>query len=62
MTDNERKEQRTKLLDFDPDFSPYESHNKEAARQRSLRYDPKRRAYVEQDGFLILDRFGQPLG
>lgn len=46
---------------FDPDFTPEHEQNKEAARVRRLKYDPRKRAYVDQDGCLRRDRFGQLL-
>lgn len=49
-----------RLTDFDPHFSPYHEINREAAEQRGLRYDPYREVYVDEDGFLIRDKFGQP--
>lgn len=45
---------------FDTDLSPKNPHNRKAAAERGLRYDPKRRAYVDTDGSLVADRFGQP--
>ena len=47
--------------DFDPDLSPDHETNKQAARDRGLRYDARKRAYVDQDGCLVRDRFGQRL-
>jgi hypothetical protein len=47
---------------FDPDFSPAHEINVEAARLRQLKYDSKRKVYVDEDGCPTLDRFGQPLG
>ena len=50
-----------KLLNFDPDYSPFNEVNLEAARQRGLEYDARKAAYVDEDGCLILDEYGQPL-
>jgi hypothetical protein len=50
-----------KLPDFDPDLSPAHFTNRKAAHARNLIWDGKRRAYVDSDGCLIRDRFGQPL-
>lgn len=49
------------MTDFDPDFSPKHETNKKAAEERRLKYDEKRRVYVDEDGCLIRDKFGQPL-
>ena len=51
---------KSKLSEFDPDFSPSNPVNTRAAERRGLRYNPKKRAYVDSDGCLIRDRFGQP--
>jgi len=48
--------------DFDADYSPGNPHNREVARRLGLRYDEGRRVYVDRDGCLIKDRFGQELG
>jgi hypothetical protein len=45
---------------FAADFSPDHPTNRAAADHRGLRYDPERRAYLDADGYLIRDRFGQP--
>ncbi len=45
---------------FDPDFSPEDySANQEAAQQRGLVYNPDNKSYVDEDGCLIRDEFGQ---
>jgi hypothetical protein len=46
--------------DFDPDLSPQHQTNKQAAEDHGLRFNPRKRAYVDEDGSLIRDRFGQP--
>lgn len=51
----------TKKPSFDPDFSPEHRINREAARSRGLTYDPVRQVFVDVEGLLILDKFGQPL-
>jgi hypothetical protein len=48
--------------EFDPDFSPDHEINKEAAKAHGLRYDRRRRAYVDEDGCSTRDKFGRPLG
>jgi hypothetical protein len=48
--------------EFDPDFSPDHEINKEAAKAHRLRYDRRRRIYVDEDGCPTRDKFGQPLG
>lgn len=47
------------LIDFDPDSSPASEQNTEAAEQRGLRFDNKEKAFVDEDGCLIRDRYGQ---
>jgi len=47
------------LDDFDSDFSPENPVNIEAAQQRGLRFDYQKRAYVDDDGCLIRNEFGQ---
>ncbi len=44
---------------FDPDFSPQHESNREAARVRGLKYNPKKRSYVDVEGSLVRDEFGQ---
>lgn len=46
---------------FDPDISRHHPANQEAAEARGLRWSSKRKAYVDEDGCLIRDRFGQRL-
>jgi len=46
---------------FDPDLSPENIHNIEAAQARDVRYDSRKGCYVDEDGALTHDRFGQPL-
>jgi len=48
-------------IDFDPDLPLNHPVNGEAARQRDLTYDFDREHYVDEDGCLIRDGFGQPL-
>ncbi len=57
---NDLKNQRDDGLDFDPDFSPDNLHNQEIARRLGLRYDSEKRSYVDEDGCLVRDRYGQP--
>ena len=47
---------------IDPDVSPYEEHNRETAEELGWRYSSKRKCYVDSDGEIIADKFGQPLG
>lgn len=44
------------------DFSPQHETNREAARVRRLRYDRRRKVYIDCDGCPVRDKFGQPLG
>ncbi|MBS3078582.1 hypothetical protein J4218_00505 [Candidatus Pacearchaeota archaeon] len=48
-----------RLTDFDADVSPNNPANVEAARQRGLSYDFVKGAYVDDEGCLIRDEFGQ---
>ena len=48
-----------KLTDFDADLPPDNPINIEAARQRGLIFDYGRGAYIDEDGCLILDEYGQ---
>jgi hypothetical protein len=52
---------RDGLPNFDADFSPEHPQNQAAAKARRLRYDAAKEMYVDADGALILDKFGQPL-
>jgi len=54
-------EEAMRALGFDPDLSPEHETNKEAAKANGLRYDSRRKMYVDEDGCLRRDRFGQPL-
>jgi hypothetical protein len=45
---------------IDPDFSPKYPGNIEAARKRDWRFDATRGVYVDADGCMVADRFGQP--
>lgn len=49
-------------IHFDADYLPSNPVNQEAARQRGWEYDPRERVYRDEDGCLIRDKFGQPLG
>jgi hypothetical protein len=46
---------------FDPDFSPFDGVNREAAAAHGLRSDPRQNLYVDEDGCPVRDRFGQAL-
>jgi len=46
---------------FDPDLSPYNIQNKNAAKAHKLRYDRRLKMYVDEDGALVRDRYGQRL-
>lgn len=50
-----------KKTQFDPNFSPQHETNKQAARDHGLKYDSRKKSYVDSDGCLRRDRFGQPL-
>lgn len=44
---------------FDPDFSPKHPTNQKAATAHHLRFDEQKQSYVDADGCLVRDRFGQ---
>lgn len=46
---------------IDPSVPHDEEHNAEAARRLCWRYDAERKLYVDSDGEMIADEFGQPL-
>ena len=52
-------------IKYECEFDAYFSHqnlvNKEVAKERNLRFDNRKGFYVDEDGCLIRDRFGQPL-
>jgi len=50
------------LINFDSDLSPEHPTNIEAARQRGLEYDSRLKAYTDDEGCLIRDKYGQQLG
>lgn len=56
MTENSTKRS------FDPDLSPDSEANRDAAEEQGFTYDHAEGVYRDEDGCLMLDRFGQPLG
>ena len=52
-------ERQNKKQDFDPDFSPENPVNRKAAQDHRLKFDVRKKAYVDEDGALVRDRFGQ---
>jgi hypothetical protein len=46
---------------FDSGSGPGSPQNRRAARVRGLAWNPRKRYYVDSDGDLMRDRFGQPL-
>jgi hypothetical protein len=61
MSNNNQPKREEDLPRFEPSLSPDNIHNREAAKQRDLTYDPKRQVYIDGEGYLIRDKFGQPL-
>lgn len=49
-----------KLPEFDEDLSPYNPQNIEAAQARELTFDGTLGAYVDEDGCMVRDEYGQP--
>jgi|SRR5580765_5269652 len=45
---------------FSADLSPQAEANQCAAKAHGLRYDPRKQAYVDVEGSLVRDKFGQP--
>ena len=66
VREKEQKEERKSRID--PDVSHYSEHNLDATRRLGWRYVSRHAglygepAYVDSDGELIADRFGQSLG
>lgn len=56
-----REEAGERLMKFDPDLSPEHETNRRAAKGLKLTYDHGRRVYVDEDGCLTHDKFGQKL-
>lgn len=46
---------------FDPSLPPWNPANREAAAERGWYFDLKLGVYVDEDGCLMADRYGQPL-
>jgi hypothetical protein len=44
---------------FDSSLSPLHSNNRKAAEERGLKYNPNKLSFVDNEGSLVLDRFGQ---
>ena len=56
------KDLSRKLTDFDAGLHPDNPQNVEAAEERGWKYDAKTEYYVDKDGCLMADKYGQPLG
>jgi hypothetical protein len=59
--DLEQRTKEEKQPPFEPGLPPSSIHNKDAAAARNLSYDRRKRCYVDADGALMRDRYGQPL-
>ena len=46
---------------FDTDVSPQHQTNQEAAKAHGLRFDERKQVYVDAEGALVRDKFGQRL-
>lgn len=46
---------------FDPDSAPTSEQNRQAAEAEGLRWDPKSNCFLDEDGGMIRDQFGQRL-
>lgn len=55
-----RTSEDQELPEFDPDLSIEHPTNQRAAEAHNLKYDSSKGAYVDDDGCLIRDKFGQP--
>lgn len=51
----------TERARFDADCSPEHQSNRKAANEHGLRYDPSVQMYVDAEGALVRDKFGQRL-
>jgi len=60
MLEGNQKLENRLLVDFDADLPPSSPVNIKAAAQRKLTFDITRDTYVDEDGCLIRDRYGQP--
>lgn len=49
------------LPKFDPDLLPDHENNRKAADARGWRFERRKKYYVDEDGCLMADKFGQPL-
>ncbi len=56
------RDNKRNLTEFDADFPPENPVNIQASEERNLKYNKERRVYVDEDGCLIRDKFGQLLG
>lgn len=57
----QRSHLQKKSSSFDPDYSPSNPVNVQAAKDRGLQYDPAEKVYRDEDGCPVLDQFGQRL-
>ena len=60
MSDLEKKVKDVPKID--PDLSPDNPMNKEAASKLGLSYDSKTQTYKDSDGYSVRDKYGQHLG
>ncbi len=49
------------VVPFDPDLAPTSEQNRLAAESEGLKWDPKSNYFLDEDGGMIRDQFGQRL-
>lgn len=49
-------------IHIDASTSPYTLHNIDSAKKLGLKYSEDRGAYIDKEGCIVRDGFGQPLG
>ncbi len=59
--DKKRLEKQAETPRFDSDFSPGNPHNIQTAEELGVIYDRERNSYIDEDGCLMYDQFGQPI-
>lgn len=59
--ENLEKKVEPKKPEFDPNLSRTNVQNKRAAKAHNLRYCRRRKMYIDSDGALVRDRYGQRL-
>ena len=58
---NEKSNLEKKLPEFDADLSWKNVQNRKAAKAHGLKYDNRRKIYIDEDGCPVRDKYGQRL-